>query len=77
MSFEELSRMVDGKECEQLVRDLLVDNDYNPRPLLQSLTEEFVNCVRGLSNFSIVCYYETKLSPHIIQEVNLYSSSSS
>ncbi|RDW87769.1 hypothetical protein BP5796_03463 [Coleophoma crateriformis] len=68
MSFEELARMVDGSESEQLVRDLLVDNDHDTRPLLQRLNEEFVECLQHRNDLDILCYYETKLSPRISKE---------
>ncbi|RDW73010.1 hypothetical protein BP6252_06917 [Coleophoma cylindrospora] len=68
MSFEELARMVDGSESEQLVRDLLVDKDHDTRPLLQRLNEEFVECLQKRNDFDILCYYETKLSPRISKE---------
>lgn len=72
MSFEELAMMVDGKESEQLVRDLLVDKDNDPRPLLQKLNDDFVDCIQD-RDVEVLCYYETQLSQPILKEVNLTS----
>ena len=69
MSFDELARMVDGSESEQLVHDLLVDKDYDARPLLQHLNEEFVERIQDRSDLNILCYHETQLSPPIHREV--------
>jgi hypothetical protein len=69
MRFDELARMVEGKESEQLVRDILVDTDHDPRPFLQQLNAGFVESIQGRYDLDILCYYETKLSPRINKEV--------
>ena len=56
--------MADGKESEQLVRDLLVDKDNDPWSL-QGLTEEFVERIQSFRDLEAVCFFETKLSPSI------------
>ena len=69
MSFDELVRMAEGQESEQLVRDILVDADHDPRPLLQQLNQGFVERIQGRHDLDILCYYETELSPLINEKV--------
>ncbi|KAI9838290.1 MAG: hypothetical protein M1819_005558 [Sarea resinae] len=60
--------MVEGKESEQLVRDLLVDADHDPHPLLNQLNEDFVNHVIRNRELDILCFCETKRSPPLLDE---------
>lgn len=54
---EQLLSMVAGRPNEQLVYDLVVDEDTEARPFLQSLNQQFVDCL-SLRRINVVCYYE-------------------
>ena len=77
MSFDELARMVEGKESEQLVRDVLVDKDHDTLPLLERLNDDFVECIKNRNDIDMLCYYETKHSQPINKEVVSFIKSSS
>jgi len=49
--------MVVGNPNEQLVCDLVVDNDTEASPFLQSLNHQFIDCFK-VRRINVVCYYE-------------------
>lgn len=81
MSFDELTRMVEGGESQQLVGDLLIDTHRDPKPLLERLNEDFFACVKSrpseglLTPLDILCYYETQVTIPMSSEVNFCYSS--
>jgi len=57
--------MVDGQPNAQLVYDLVIDEDSEPKPFLSELSRQFLECCKKQA-FHVVSYYETRQSPTVI-----------
>ena len=64
-----LETVMNARPSERLVRDLIVDKESEPSPLLRVLAKNFMRCCKA-QDFQIVLFYETEAS-HTVEVCNL------
>ncbi|KFY96739.1 hypothetical protein V498_02511 [Pseudogymnoascus sp. VKM F-4517 (FW-2822)] len=74
LRYETLQEIVSGQSNFQLIHDLLVDEESEPKPLLVALKQKFIQCCKDQKPpFKIISYYEQKKTKMVKASYNYIS----